>query len=54
MSATGAGASTQINEAFGSQASYSVDVLGIPEEKVNPKGGAIALGHPFGPPSLLL
>ena len=27
-----------INEAFGSQAAYSVDVLGIPEERVNPKG----------------
>ena len=28
----------EINEAFGSQAAYSVDVLGIPEERVNPKG----------------
>eukprot|EP01051_Picozoa_sp_SAG22_P001571 SAG22_NODE_63_length_23302_cov_17.506551_3_plen_423_part_00 len=38
----------EINEAFGSQASYSADVLGVPEEKLNPKGGGIALGHPFG------
>lgn len=38
----------EINEAFASQAVYSVEKLGIPIEKVNPKGGAIALGHPLG------
>jgi len=38
----------EINEAFASQAVYSVEKLGIPLEKVNPKGGAIALGHPLG------
>ncbi|KAF4306523.1 3-ketoacyl-thiolase [Botryosphaeria dothidea] len=38
----------EINEAFASQAVYSVRKLGIDEEKVNPKGGAIALGHPLG------
>jgi acetyl-CoA acyltransferase 1 len=38
----------EINEAFASQASYCVNHLKIPEEKVNPKGGAIALGHPLG------
>ncbi|XP_021357349.1 3-ketoacyl-CoA thiolase B, peroxisomal-like [Mizuhopecten yessoensis] len=38
----------EINEAFASQAKYCVDKLGIPSEKVNPKGGAIALGHPLG------
>ncbi|CAD5110804.1 DgyrCDS169 [Dimorphilus gyrociliatus] len=38
----------EINEAFASQATYCVDKLGIPAEKVNPKGGAIALGHPLG------
>jgi len=38
----------EINEAFGSQASYCVEKLGIPEEKLNPNGGAIALGHPLG------
>ncbi|KAK4496040.1 hypothetical protein PRZ48_013309 [Zasmidium cellare] len=38
----------EINEAFASQAVYCVRELGIDEEKVNPKGGAIALGHPLG------
>jgi len=38
----------EINEAFASQAVYSVEVLGIDPAKVNPKGGAIALGHPLG------
>ena len=38
----------EINEAFASQAKYSIDVLGIDENKVNPNGGAIALGHPLG------
>lgn len=38
----------EINEAFASQAVYCVEKLGIPLEKVNPNGGAIALGHPLG------
>jgi acetyl-CoA acyltransferase 1 len=38
----------EINEAFASQATYTVEKLGIPKEKLNPKGGAIALGHPVG------
>ncbi|KAI7899919.1 Thiolase, N-terminal domain-containing protein [Cokeromyces recurvatus] len=38
----------EINEAFASQAIYTYKVLGIPKEKVNPKGGAIAIGHPLG------
>ena len=38
----------EINEAFASQATFCINHLGIPMEKVNPKGGAIALGHPFG------
>ncbi|KAK5898923.1 hypothetical protein CesoFtcFv8_008456 [Champsocephalus esox] len=38
----------EINEAFASQAVYCVEHLGIPLEKVNPNGGAIALGHPLG------
>merc|ERR1719486_1601891 len=38
----------EINEAFASQATYSINTLKIPMEKVNPKGGAIALGHPLG------
>ena len=38
----------EINEAFASQAVYCVKKLGIPMDKVNPNGGAIALGHPLG------
>ena len=38
----------EVNEAFASQATYSVDKLGIDYSKVNPNGGAIALGHPLG------
>jgi len=38
----------EINEAFASQAVMSVQHLGIPLEKVNPVGGAIAFGHPLG------
>lgn len=38
----------EINEAFASQAKYCVEKLGIPADRVNPKGGAIALGHPLG------
>lgn len=38
----------EINEAFASQALYSIRKVGIDMAKVNPKGGAIALGHPLG------
>jgi len=38
----------EINEAFASQALYCANKLGIPAEKLNPVGGAIALGHPLG------
>ncbi|XP_069331642.1 3-ketoacyl-CoA thiolase, peroxisomal isoform X2 [Eulemur rufifrons] len=38
----------EINEAFASQAVYCVEKLGLPREKVNPLGGAVALGHPLG------
>ncbi|CAO3634977.1 unnamed protein product [Mucor fragilis] len=38
----------EINEAFASQAIYTVKALEIPDEKVNPNGGAIAFGHPLG------
>lgn len=38
----------EINEAFASQATMSINHLKIPKEKLNPKGGAIALGHPLG------
>uniref|UniRef100_A0A2K5Q548 Acetyl-CoA acyltransferase 1 n=1 Tax=Cebus imitator TaxID=2715852 RepID=A0A2K5Q548_CEBIM len=38
----------EINEAFASQAAYCVEKLRLPPEKVNPLGGAVALGHPLG------
>lgn len=38
----------EINEAFAAQALFSVNSCNIPIEKVNPRGGAIALGHPLG------
>eukprot|EP00732_Lithocolla_globosa_P004034 Lithocolla_globosa_v1_NODE_3491_length_1657_cov_154.129838.p1 type:complete len:454 gc:universal NODE_3491_length_1657_cov_154.129838:1611-250(-) len=38
----------EINEAFASQAVYCVEKLGLDYKKVNPQGGAIALGHPLG------
>jgi acetyl-CoA C-acetyltransferase len=38
----------EINEAFAAQIVPSKDQLGIPDDKLNPFGGAIALGHPFG------
>ena len=40
----------EVNEAFASQALYCVKKLGVPMEKLNPKGGAIALGRPEAPP----
>ncbi len=38
----------EINEAFAAQVIPSADELGIDIDKLNPNGGAIALGHPFG------
>jgi acetyl-CoA C-acetyltransferase len=38
----------EINEAFAAQIVPCRDELGIDEDKLNPFGGAIALGHPFG------
>lgn len=38
----------EINEAFASMAVYCRDTLKLPWEKMNPRGGAIALGHPLG------
>lgn len=37
----------EVNEAFASQAEMTVQHVGIPREKLNPVGGAIALGHPL-------
>lgn len=38
----------ELNEAFASQALYCMRTLGLDAAKVNPRGGAIALGHPLG------
>jgi acetyl-CoA C-acetyltransferase len=38
----------EINEAFACQVLYCRDQLGIPDERLNVNGGAIAIGHPFG------
>lgn len=38
----------EINEAFASQCLYCIEKVGLDAKKVNPKGGAIALGHPLG------
>jgi 3-oxoadipyl-CoA thiolase len=38
----------ELNEAFASQSIAVIDELGLDPEKVNPNGGAIALGHPLG------
>lgn len=40
--------SIELNEAFASQCLAVLRELGLPAEKVNPDGGAIALGHPLG------
>jgi acetyl-CoA C-acetyltransferase len=38
----------ELNEAFAAQSLACVQELGLDEERVNPDGGAIALGHPIG------
>ena len=38
----------EINEAFASMVVYCQNVLGVDPQKMNPRGGAIALGHPLG------
>lgn len=38
----------EINEAFASQCLFCLNELGLDQAKVNPKGGAIAFGHPLG------
>lgn len=38
----------EINEAFAAQCLYSANTCNVPKEKLNIKGGAIALGHPLG------
>lgn len=50
MAGLGAGdvAFYELNEAFASQATYCAQKLGLDAARVNPNGGAIALGHPLG------
>ena len=38
----------ELNEAFAAQALACIRMLGLDEEKVNVRGGAIAIGHPLG------
>ena len=38
----------EINEAFACQVIYCRDQLGIPNDRLNVNGGAVAIGHPFG------
>jgi len=38
----------ELNEAFAVQVLYCRDRLGIPDERLNVNGGAIAVGHPYG------
>ena len=38
----------ELNEAFAVQVLHCRDVLGIPDDRLNVNGGAIALGHPYG------
>jgi acetyl-CoA acetyltransferase len=38
----------EVNEAFASVPLAWQAELGVPDEKLNPRGGAIALGHPLG------
>jgi acetyl-CoA C-acetyltransferase len=38
----------ELNEAFAVQLRYCKDKLGIPDDRINVNGGAIAVGHPYG------
>jgi acetyl-CoA acetyltransferase family protein len=38
----------ELNEAFASQVIYCRDRIGIPMDRLNPNGGSISIGHPFG------
>ena len=44
----------ELNEAFSAQALPCIRELELPEEKVNPNGGALALGHPLGATGAIL
>jgi acetyl-CoA acetyltransferase len=38
----------ELNEAFAAQALACIQMLGLDEDKVNVRGGAVAIGHPLG------
>lgn len=44
----------ELNEAFAAQAVACINELGLDIDKVNPNGGAIALGHPIGATGAIL
>jgi acetyl-CoA C-acetyltransferase len=44
----------EVNEAFAAQALAVIRELGLPAEKTNANGGAVALGHPVGATGALL
>ena len=44
----------ELNEAFAAQAIACIRDLHLPKEKVNPYGGAMALGHPMGATGVVL
>lgn len=44
----------ELNEAFASQAIATIDKLELDKSKVNPRGGALALGHPLGATGAIL
>ncbi len=44
----------EVNEAFAAQSLAVIQELGLPLEKTNPNGGAIALGHPIGASGCLI
>jgi acetyl-CoA C-acetyltransferase len=44
----------EVNEAFASVVLYFMEKTKVPHEKVNPVGGAIAMGHPVGATGAML
>jgi acetyl-CoA acetyltransferase len=38
----------ELNEAFAAQAIHCIEALGLAPEKVNVRGGSLAIGHPLG------
>ncbi|KGJ77139.1 acetyl-CoA acetyltransferase [Cryobacterium roopkundense] len=44
----------EFTEAFASQVLASLDLIGVPEERANRQGGALAFGHPYGASGALL